>query len=188
MTSISVQIPGYVSGKWDIDPAHTEIGFTARHMMVSKVRGKFTNYTASLTTAENPLESHAEAEIDLSSITTGNDQRDDHLRSSDFFDIQTNPKMTFVSTGIRPSGSDFLVDGNLTIRGITKPITLTVEVGGFNADPYGGYRAGFSARGEINRRDFGVNWNAAIEGGGVVVSDKVTIAVEVEAVLQKESA
>jgi polyisoprenoid-binding protein YceI len=180
-----VQIPGYVAGEWDIDPVHTEIGFVARHMMVSKVRGKFTSYTASLTTADNPLESHAAAEIDLSSITTGNEQRDNHLRSSDFFDVETSPKLTFVSTAIRPAGEDLAVDGELTIRGITKPITLDVEVGGFAADPYGGYRAGFSARGEINRRDFGVNWNAAIEGGGVVVSDKITILIEVEAVLRK---
>jgi polyisoprenoid-binding protein YceI len=180
-----VQIPGYVAGEWDIDPVHTEIGFVARHMMVSKVRGKFTSYTASLTTADNPLESHAAAEIDLSSITTGNEQRDNHLRSSDFFDVETSPKLTFVSTAIRPAGEDLAVDGELTIRGITKPITLDVEVGGFAPDPYGGYRAGFSARGEINRRDFGVNWNAAIEGGGVVVSDKITILIEVEAVLRK---
>jgi polyisoprenoid-binding protein YceI len=185
MTSMRVQIPGYVAGEWDIDPVHTEIGFVARHMMVSKVRGKFTSYTASLTTADNPLESHAAAEIDLSSITTGNEQRDNHLRSSDFFDVETSPKLTFVSTAIRPAGEDLAVDGELTIRGITKPITLDVEVGGFAPDPYGGYRAGFSARGEINRRDFGVNWNAAIEGGGVVVSDKITILIEVEAVLRK---
>jgi len=185
MTSTDLMISGYVAGTWDIDPVHTEIGFSVRHMMVSKVRGKFTEYTASLTTAENPLESHAEAEIDLSSITTGIEQRDNHLRSSDFFDVETSPKMTFVSTGIRAKGDDFLVDGDLTIRGITKPITLTVEVGGFGPDPYGGYRCGFSARGEINRHDWGVNWNSAIEGGGVVVGDKVTLMVEVEAILKK---
>jgi polyisoprenoid-binding protein YceI len=185
MTSTELRIPGYVAGSWKIDPVHTEIGFSVRHMMVSKVRGKFTSYTAGLTTSHNPLESHAEAEIDLSSITTGIEQRDNHLRSSDFFDVETSPKMTFVSTGIRPNGDDFLVDGELTIRGITKPITLTVEIGGFGPDPYGGYRAGFSARTEINRRDWGVNWNSAIEGGGVVVSDKVTLLLEVEAILQK---
>ena len=185
MTSTDLMIPGYVAGTWDIDPVHTEIGFSVRHMMVSKVRGKFTKFTASLTTAENPLESRAEAEIDLSSITTGNDQRDDHLRSSDFFEVETTPKMTFVSTGIRPNGEDFLVDGDLTIRGITKPIKLTVEIGGFGPDPYGGYRCGFSARGEINRHDWGVNWNTAIEGGGVVVGDKVTLLIEAEAILQK---
>jgi polyisoprenoid-binding protein YceI len=185
MTTADVNIPGYVAGTWSLDPVHTEIGFVARHMMVSKVRGHFEKYTASITTTPNPLESHAEAEIDLSSITTGNDQRDGHLRSSDFFDVETSPKMTFRSTGIRPDGEDFLVDGELTIRGITKPITLKVEIGGFSPDPYGGTRAGFSATTEINRRDFGVNWNAAIEGGGVVVGDKVVINIEAEAVLDQ---
>src|SRR6266508_1790223 len=114
-------IPNYVVGTWALDPVHTEIGFTARHMMVSKVRGKFEKFTGAITTAENPLESHAEAEIDLSSITTGSEQRDNHLRSKDFFDAETHPKMTFRSTAIRPAGDDFEVDGELTIRGITKP-------------------------------------------------------------------
>jgi len=182
MTTVS--IPGYIAGTWNLDQAHTEIGFAARHMMVSKVRGKFEKYTGTITTAANPLESHAEAEIDLSSITTGNDQRDGHLRGSDFFDVDTHPSMTFRSTGVRPDGDDFLVDGELTIRGITKPITLKVELGGFGPDPYGGTRAGFSASAEINRSDFGVSWNAALEGGGVVISDKITIHIEAEAVLE----
>jgi len=178
-------IPNYVAGTWSLDPAHTEIGFVVRHMMVSKVRGHFEKYNATIVTAPNPTESHVEVEVDLSSITTGNDQRDAHLRSSDFFDVETSPAMTFRSTAVRPDGEDFLVDGDLTIRGVTRPITLTVEVGGFGPDAYGGIRSGFSATAEINRRDFGVNWNAAIEGGGVVVSDKVTITIEAEAVLDR---
>ena len=178
-------IPNYVAGTWSLDPAHTEIGFVVRHMMVSKVRGHFEKYNATIVTAPNPTESHVDVEVDLSSITTGNDQRDAHLRSSDFFDVETSPAMTFRSTAVRPDGEDFLVDGDLTIRGVTRPITLTVEVGGFGPDAYGGIRSGFSATAEINRRDFGVNWNAAIEGGGVVVSDKVTITIEAEAVLDR---
>ena len=181
---MSAEIPGYIAGTWNLDPTHTEVGFVARHMMVSKVRGKFEKYTGSITTAANPLDSHAEAEIDLSSITTGNDQRDGHLRSSDFFDVDTHPTMTFRSTGVRPDGDEFLVDGELTIRDITKPVTLKVELGGFGPDPYGGTRAGFTATAVINRSDFGVSWNAAIEGGGVVVSDKITIHIEAEAVLE----
>jgi polyisoprenoid-binding protein YceI len=183
MTTVDLKIPGYVAGVWELDAAHSEIGFAARHMMVSKVRGRFEKYTARIVTAPNPLESHAEAEIDMSSITTGNEQRDAHLRSSDFFDVDTNPKMTYHSTGIRPDGERILVDGELTIRGITRPITLAVEIGGFGPDPYGGTRFGFTATGEINRRDFGVNWNAALEGGGTVVGDKITINIEAEAVL-----
>ncbi len=182
--STDVSIPGYVAGTWNVDQSHSEVGFVARHMMVSKVRGKFEKYTVTITTAANPLDSRVEAEIDLSSITTGNDQRDGHLRSSDFFDVDTHPKMTFRSTGVRADGEDYLIDGDLTIRDITKPVTLKVELGGFGPDPYGGTRAGFSATTEINRRDFGVNWNAAIEGGGVVVSDKITIHIEAEAVLE----
>jgi polyisoprenoid-binding protein YceI len=178
-------IPNYVVGTWTIDPVHTEIGFVARHLMVTKVRGKFEKYTASITTAENPLDSRFEVEVDLSSITTGNDQRDDHLRSADFFDADNNPKMTFRSTAIRPAGDDYEVDGELTIRGITKLVTLKLEFGGIGPDPWGGTRLGVSLGGVINRHDFGVSFNAVIEGGGVVVSDKVTIAIEAEAVLDQ---
>ena len=178
-------IPNYVAGTWSLDPAHTEIGFVVRHMMVSKVRGRFEKYNATIVTAPNPTDSYAEVEVDLSSITTGNDQRDAHLRSSDFFDVESSPTMTFRSTAVRPNGEDYLVDGDLTIRGVTRPITLKVEVGGFGPDAYGGVRSGFSATAEINRRDFGVNWNAAIEGGGVVVSDKVPVTIEAEAVLDR---
>ncbi|MEO8828334.1 YceI family protein [Lapillicoccus sp.] len=183
MTMTEPNIPGYVSGTWTLDPAHTEIGFVVRHLMVSKVRGHFEKFTATITTTADPFESHAEAQIDLSSITTGNDQRDGHLRSSDFFDVDTHPTMTFRSTGFRRDGDAFFLDGDLTIRGVTRPTTLTVEVGGFGPDPAGGKRAGFSATTEINRTDFGVSWNATIEGGGAVVSDKVTINIEAEAVL-----
>ncbi len=179
-----VSIPGYVAGTWNLDQAHSEVGFVARHLMVSKVRGKFEKYTATITTAANPLDSRVEAEIDLSSITTGNDQRDGHLRSSDFFDVDTHPTMTFRSTGVRADGEDYLIDGDLTIRDITKPVTLKVELGGFGPDPYGGTRAGFSATTDINRSDFGISWNAALEGGGVVISDKITIHIEAEAVLE----
>jgi polyisoprenoid-binding protein YceI len=179
-------IPNYVVGTWSLDPTHTEIGFVARHLMVTKVRGKFEKFTGSITTAANPLDSHAEAEIELDSITTGNEQRDGHLRGSDFFDTATHAKMTFRSTAIRPDGEDFLVDGELTIRGTTKPITLKVEIGGFSHDDtWGGTRLGLSATGVINRHDFGVNWNAAVEGGGVVVSDKVTINIEAEGILDQ---
>jgi len=183
----TARIPGYVAGTWKIDPVHSEVGFVVRHMMVSKVRGKFSTFEGSIVTAEDPLQSSAEATIDLSSITTGNEQRDNHLRSDDFFAVATHPKMTFRSTGVRPDGEDFLVDGELTIRATTRPVTLRVEVTGFGPDPYGGTRCGFSATGEINRRDFGVNWNAAIEGGGVVVADTVQLTLEIEAILQPRS-
>jgi polyisoprenoid-binding protein YceI len=184
-TAVETGIPGYVAGTWTIDPVHTEVGFSVRHMMVSKVRGKFTTFTGEIVTAENPLKSVATAEIDLSSIETGNQQRDDHLRSADFFDAANTPTMTYRSTGIRQGGNDYVVDGDLTLRGVTRQVPLKLELNGFGPDAYGGLRAGFTATGEINRNDFGVSWNAAIEAGGVVVSDKVTLHLEVEAVLNK---
>ncbi len=185
MTSPAVQIPGYIAGTWDLDPVHSTIGFVVRHLMVSKVRGKFTRFEAQIVTAANPLESSATATIDLSSVDTGNEQRDNDLRSTNFFDVATHPKMTFVSTGIRPDGDRLIVDGDLTIRGVTKPVSLTVEVNGFGPDPFGGTRAGFSATGEINRADFGVSFNAPVPGG-VMISENVRLEIEAEAVLRKE--
>jgi polyisoprenoid-binding protein YceI len=184
-TATETRIPGYVAGTWTLDPVHTEIGFSVRHMMVSKVRGKFTAFTGEIVTGVDPLDSHATAEIDLSSIDTGNGQRDDHLRSSDFFDVAKTPRMSYRTSGLRAEGDHYVVDGELTLRGITREVPLIVELNGFGKDPYGGTRAGFTATGEINRKDFGVSWNAAIEGGGVVVGDKVTLHLEVEAVLQQ---
>jgi polyisoprenoid-binding protein YceI len=177
-------IPGYVAGTWTIDPVHSEVGFSVRHMMVSKVRGKFTKFSGQLVTADDVLESSVTAEIDLSSIETGAEQRDAHLRSPDFFDTDNHPLMTFRSTGIRAAGDGYVIDGELTLKGRTKSVPLALDINGFGPDAYGGTRAGFTATTEINRQDFGVNWNAAMETGGVVVSDKVTIHLEIEAVLQ----
>jgi polyisoprenoid-binding protein YceI len=177
-------IPGYVAGTWTIDPVHSEVGFSVRHMMVSKVRGKFTKFSGQLVTGDDVLASSVTAEIDLSSIETGAEQRDAHLRSPDFFDTDNHPLMTYRSTGIRPTGDGYVIDGELTLKGVTKSVPLALDINGFGPDAYGGTRAGFTATTEINRQDFGVNWNAAMETGGVVVSDKVTIALEIEAVLQ----
>jgi len=177
-------IAGYVTGTWTIDPLHSEVGFSVRHMMVSKVRGKFTKFSGELVTGENPLASSVTAEIDLASIDTGAEQRDGHLRSPDFFDTENHPAMSYRSTGIRAKGDGYVVDGELTLKGVTKNVPLTLELNGFGPDPYGGTRAGFTATGEINRQDFGVTWNAAMEHGGVVVSDKVNLHLEIEAVLQ----
>jgi len=184
MTATAIEVPGYVAGSWTIDHAHTEIGFTVRHMMVSKVRGRFADFDGSIVTGSNPLDSSVTASIDLASISTNNEQRDAHIRSADFFDVENHPKMTYRSTAVRAAGNGFVLDGELTLRGVTRQVPLTLELNGFGPDPYGGTRVGFSASAEINRQDFGVSWNAAIEAGGVVLSDKVTITLEVEAVLQ----
>jgi polyisoprenoid-binding protein YceI len=176
-------IPGYVAGTWNIDPVHSEVGFSARHMMVSKVRGRFTKFTGQIVTGEDPLASSATAEIDLSSISTGNEQRDAHIRSADFFEVETYPTMTFRSTGVRADGDTFILDGELTLKGVTRNVPLELELNGFGPDPYGGTRAGFTATGEINRRDFNVNFSAPMETGGAVVADKITLQLEIEAVL-----
>lgn len=183
-TATGTIIPGYVAGTWTIDTLHSEVGFSVRHMMVSKVRGKFTKFAGELVTAANPLESTVTAEIDLASIDTGSEQRDGHLRSPDFFDTENHPQMTYRSSGLRPEGGDYVLDGELTLKGVTRQVPLKLELNGFGPDAYGGTRAGFTATGQINRADFGVTWNAAIEGGGVVVADKVDLHLEVEAILQ----
>jgi polyisoprenoid-binding protein YceI len=177
-------VPGYLAGTWSIDPVHTEVGFLVRHMMVSKVRGRFRTFSGQIVTAENPLESSVTAEVDMASIDTGNEQRDNHIRSADFFEVEAYPTMTFHSTGIRPDGDDFILEGELTLKGVTKNVPFKLELGGFGPDGYGGTRAGFTATAEINRRDFGVNFTAMMETGGAVVSDRVTIHLEIEAVLQ----
>ncbi len=184
MTSQTTQIPGYVTGTWQIDPVHTEVSFVIRHMMVSKVRGRFDTFEGSIVTAEDPTASTATASIDLTSINTGNQMRDDHIRSADFFDVENHPTMTFTSTALRPAGDAFELDGDLTIRGITKPITLALELNGFGPDTQGGTRAGFSATGQINRHDFNVSYNGPIPGGGAALGDTVTLTIEVEAILQ----
>jgi polyisoprenoid-binding protein YceI len=177
-------IPGYVAGTWSIDPVHSEVGFAARHMMVSKVRGRFRTFSGQIVTGADPLGSSVTAEIDLSSIDTGNEQRDAHIKSADFFEVETYPTMTYRSTGVRRHGDGFVLDGKLTLKGVTKDVPLTLELNGFGPDPYGGTRAGFTATGEINRSDFGVSFNAVMETGGAVVSDKITLHLEIEAVLQ----
>ena len=184
LTDTNVQIPGYVEGSWTIDPAHSNVEFSVRHMMVSKVRGKFRTFSGEIVTGADPLGSSVTAEIDLSSIDTGSEQRDGHLRSPDFFDTDNHPRMTYRSTGLRADGDNYVLDGELTLKGVTRSVPLKLELNGFGPDPYGGTRAGFTAIGQINRADFGVTYNAAIEGGGVVVADKVGLHLEIEAVLK----
>jgi len=184
MTDVSTTtIPGYVAGKWTIDPVHSEVGFSARHLMVSKVRGKFTSFSGEFVTAPNLLESSVTARIDLGSIDTGNSDRDNHIRSADFFEVDKHTTMTYRSTGIRADGDDFVLDGELTLKNITKQVPLKLELGGFGPDPYGGVRAGFTATGELKRSDFAVDFNAVMDTGGVVIGDKISITLEIEGVL-----
>jgi polyisoprenoid-binding protein YceI len=185
MAAEAVQVPGYIAGTWEIDPAHSHIGFVARHLMVSKVRGNFTKFEGQIVTAENPLESTATATIDLASLDTSNPQRDEDVKGENFLDVAQHPTMTFQSTGIRQGDGDFIVDGDLTLKGITKPVELKVEVNGFGPDPYGGTRAGFSATGELNRTDYGISANMVLPTGGVMVSERIQLVIEVEAALKQ---
>jgi polyisoprenoid-binding protein YceI len=186
MSSDAVEIPGYIAGTWDIDPAHSHIGFVARHLMVSKVRGSFTKVEGQIITAANPLESSATATIDMDSLNTGNEQRNSDVKGENFLDTANHSTMTYRSTGLRRDGGEFIADGELTIKGITHPLALRVEVNGFGPDPYGGTRAGLSATGEINRADYGITANLVLPTGGVMVSEKIQLVLEIEASLKTE--
>jgi polyisoprenoid-binding protein YceI len=187
MTDVTTtDIPGYKAGTWVLDPVHSEVGFTVRHMMISKVRGTFDIKDATLVAPENPLEVSLTAHADAASLSTKDEGRDAHLRSADFFDVENHPTIDFVSTGARLEGGDLFVDGDLSIRGTTKPVTFEVDFGGFGADPYGNYKAGATAKTVINREDFGLTWNAALETGGVLVGKDVTIELDLQGTLQND--
>ena len=183
-TATTIDVPGYKAGTWVLDPAHSEVHFSVRHMMISKVRGVFGLKSATIVAPENPLEATVTASVDVTSVDTKDENRDAHLKSADFFDAEQFPTLDFVSTGVRYEGGDFLVDGDLTIHGITKPATFTVEFGGFGTDPWGNYKAGATATTVINREDFGLTWNAALETGGVLVGKDVTITLDLQGSLQ----
>jgi polyisoprenoid-binding protein YceI len=177
--------PDFVSGTWKLDPTHSELSFWVRHLKVTKVRGTFDTFDVTIVTGDSLADSTIEATVDVASVNTKQEQRDAHLRTSDFFLADEHPQMTFRSTGISIDGEDFVVEGDLTLRGVTQPVTLTGELGGVVVDGYGNTKAGASASTKINRHDFGVSWNAALEAGGMTLGDDVTINVELQVVLQK---
>ncbi|TAL12992.1 MAG: polyisoprenoid-binding protein [Frankiales bacterium] len=184
MTAPTAVVPAELTGTFTIDPTHSRIGFVARHAMVTKVRGAFTEFSGSATLdATNPSASSAELTIAVASIDTANTQRDEHLRANDFFDAPTYPEITFRSTGVEVLGADtFALTGDLTIKGTTKPVTVEFEHTGVATDPYGNLRAGFEGKAVINRKDWNVSWNAALEAGGVLVSEKITLEFDVSAI------
>jgi polyisoprenoid-binding protein YceI len=174
-------------GTWDIDTSHSEVAFVVRHLMVSKVRGQFNRFSGSFVVGESLLESSVTAEIDLGSIDTNHADRDAHLRSADFFAIEQFPTMSFRSTAVRADGDDYVVDGELSLHGVTRPVALRLEVLGYVPEtPFGDTRVGFSASTEIDRRDFDLEWNAPVNGGGVVLCHKIQIALEIEAIHRAE--
>ncbi len=172
--------------KWTLDPAHSEVAFKVKHMMISTVTGLITDYNVE---AVSETDDFSKAEVTfvgkLASINTGNEQRDAHLRSADFFDVDKNSEVTFKSVSYKKDDNDIKLTGNLTLHGVTKSITLDVEFGGIQKDPWGNTKAGFTISGKINRKDFGLNWNAALETGGVLVSDDVKIACEIQLIKGK---
>ena len=167
------------TGTWVLDPAHTEIGFVARHAMVTKVRGNFEEFEGSAVVDQaNPAASVVKAVIKTASVNTGNADRDGHVRGEDFFDVEQFPEMTFESTSFDIQGNSGTVTGDLTLKGITKPVTLDVEVFGVEEDPFGNVRIGFEASTKINRKDFGVDFQAPLGSGGVLVSEEITIQID----------
>ena len=177
-------LPTELTGDFTIDPVHSHIGFVARHAMVTKVRGTFDEFTGSLhLDAENPANATAEITIEVASVDTRNEQRDGHLRTNDFFDIAQYPQITFKSTSIEQDGTEtFKVTGDLTIKGVTKSISVDFEYGGLATDPFGNVRVGFEGKAALNRSDYNVTFNAALETGGVLVSEKIQLEFEVSAI------
>lgn len=173
-------LPLLPAGTWNIDPVHSNVGFSVRHLMVSKVRGKFETFSGAITVAEDGTPA-VRAEIDVNSISTGNEQRDGHVRSADFFEVEKYPTATFVSTSVDKDGDDYLVHGDFTLKGVTKPVDLKLEFNGVNPGMGQGPIAGFEAKTVINRKDFGIDIEMPLETGGTVVGDKITIILEVEA-------
>ena len=182
-TTVAPTTLAELAGTWTIDPSHTRIGFVARHAMVTKVRGAFNEVEGTaVVDADDVARSSATVAIKAASIDTRNAQRDEHLRSNDFLAMDEHPEITFVSTEVTPTGPTSLdVTGDLTVRGVTRPVTVPFEFEGAATDPFGNLRAGFEGSVAINRKDYGITWNAALEAGGVLVSDKVTLEFEVSA-------
>ncbi len=177
-----VEVP--VPGKYVIDPSHSTVGFTVKHMMFSKVRGSFKQFTAEINIAENVEDSSVSATIQMESIDTGDSQRDNHLRSGDFFAIDQYPEMTYSGNKVTKSGGNWVLDGELSIHGVTKSVPLTLEFTGSGVDPYGNQRVGFSASTEINREDFGLTTNVVLEAGGIMIGKDIKIEIELEAIKQ----
>jgi polyisoprenoid-binding protein YceI len=175
-----VELPA--RGDWKIDPTHSTVEFVGRHLMVSKVRGRFTDLDGVIHVAEDPSDSSVEVTIRTDSLDSRDPQRDAHLRSDEMFDIERYPTMTFRSTKVEGESHEWKVSGDLTIKDITRPVVLDVEYTGVVSDPWGGQRAGFSATAEVDREDWGINWNVALEAGGWLVSKKIRLEIEVEAI------
>jgi polyisoprenoid-binding protein YceI len=181
-TLSGVELPA--AGVWQIDPGHADVGFVGRHFGLTKVRGRFTGVDGAVVIADNPDRSSVEVTIDMRSVSSGDQSRDEHLRSADFFDVEHHPAATYRSTAVTVDGTSGVVDGELTIKGITRPVRLQVDYLGHAADPWGNDRAVFSASSRINREDWGLTWNMLLEAGGLLVSKEIILEIEVELIRQ----
>jgi polyisoprenoid-binding protein YceI len=172
------------AGRWQIDPGHTELAFVGRHFMLTKVRGRFTGVSGVIEVAEQPGDTTVDVTIDMTTVDSGNEARDEHLRSADFFDVEHYPVGAFSGRASGWQGTRGVLAGELTLHGVTRPVTLQAEYLGYTADPWGGHRVVFTAAGTVNREDWGLTWNLPLDGGGLVVSREIRIEIELEAVLQ----
>jgi len=178
MTDLSTLTPG----TWSVDPAHSSVGFVVRHLMISKVRGRFGEFSGTIEVTPDPLSSTVHAEVALASVATGDAGRDEHLRSGDFFDVERWPTMAFTSTTVKEEDGAHRLVGDLSLHGVTREVVFDLEFDGVGTDPWGNEKAGFSATAEIDRREFGLEWNAALETGGVLVGEKVRVELDIQAV------
>jgi polyisoprenoid-binding protein YceI len=186
MTIMSVVPAGLTAGTWTFDVSHSEVAFTVRHMALFKVRGSFARFSGSVTVDPELEKCAATVEVEMASVDTRDANRDNHLRSADFFDVENHPKMTFNAEGVRADGDAVTLAGELTIRGVTRPFELAVESTGIvPKDPMGKRRAGFVARGELRRSDFGITFNIPMEGTGVMIGDKIDVRIELQAMLDE---
>ncbi len=171
-------LTGLTPGPWTVDTSHSEVGFVARHLMVTKVRGSFAEFDAEVKVGDTLEDSSVNATVQMASVTTGSQDRDKHLHSSDFFEIETHPTMTFNATRVTPDA----LEGELTIKGVTRPVSFDLDFAGVSPDPWGGTRAGFEASTTIRRKDFGLSFDVPVEGGGTLVSDKIEINLDIQLV------
>ena len=181
-TLYGIEVPA--AGIWAIDVSHSSLNFKVKHLGLAKTRGRFTRFEGTVDVGERPEDTRVDVTIDADSVDTHDETRDGHLRSPDFFDVASHPSLTFRSTGVSGADERWTLTGDLTIAGVTKPVSLDVEYDGVSTDPWGGVRAGFTAKTQINREDFGLTWNAALETGGFLVGKTVTLELDVELVRQ----
>ena len=175
-------LAGLTAGTWNVDPSHSTVGFVARHLMITKVRGRFADFGGEVVLGDDATASTLQATVQMASVDTGDEGRDVHLRGADFFDVEQYPTMTLQSSAVRTHGGDYALEGELTIKGVSKPVSFELDFDGVNIDPWSNTKAAFTARTVINRRDWGLEWNVSLDSGGVLVGEKIAVELEIQLV------